>query len=184
VIAIAINKCLKAYPFTGESEKRLAIAVPQAMLDLPVMYKETSTLFIAGCLTGKDKTVASYAAEGWMKAVSDNTLDSPRHGYILGSLYAIEYAPMKRFTDFVINELLTVSALHNQQLEQLLASLIFQLPAIPVKGPKKLLEVFFEVLFANQDVSGFVRARDIITLLDHWQATAGLQKIVSRIKTM
>jgi hypothetical protein len=188
-IALIIHKCMLEAPFTGEVEKRLAIAVLQAMVDLPIRYKETSHVFVAGCMTGNDKTVASYAAEIWMKAVRDNSLSSERLGYILGCLYAIDYAPMKRFTDLVINQLFNVSPSHNQKLEELLTSMILQLPGQPVKGLKRLLEIYFEVISSNSSivskgsVASGVRDPGIVKLFDHWQSTTGLQKVIANLKS-
>jgi len=196
-IALIIHKCMSEAPFAGEVEKRLAVAVLQAMVDLPGRYKDTSHVFIVACITGNDKTVASYAAEIWMKAAPVNSLSSERLGYILGCLYAIEYAPMKRFTDLIINQLFNVSSMHNQKLEQLLASMILQLPEQPVKGLKRLLEIYFEVISANgsvgsigsvssvrrDTVGSIVRDPGIVKLFDHWQNTAGLQKAIANLRT-
>lgn len=86
---------------------------------------------------------------------------------------------MKRLTDLIQQQMINISPLHNRELEELLTSLIAQLPEKPVKELKKLLEIYAELLSVNESK---VDDEHVLKLLDTWKQTASLKRVVASIK--
>lgn len=178
IVALAIRKCLSDPSFYGETNKRFVIQVIQGLHSIWKPFGEITHLFIATCMISSDKTAASYAAEIWMRGVTENTIDSTLIGTMLGKHESVEFAPLKRFTDLVINQLFGISPSHTKALEQLLIAMLKELPADPIKNLKKLLEIYFEVVAINNSA---VENIDVKNLLHTWKKNAGLSKVIKTI---
>jgi hypothetical protein len=94
-----MEKCLDEPSSTGETHKRVVIEVLQALHDTSMPSGEMAHLFIATCMIASDKTIITYAAEIWIQAVQQDTINSHLIGTILGKHQRIEFAPLKHFTD-------------------------------------------------------------------------------------
>ena len=129
-------------------------------------------------MIASDKTVANYAAEIWMQAVQDHNDSSELIGTILGKHQQIEFAPLKRFTDLIMSTMLGISPRHNYQLEILLASMLKQLPSEPIKGLKKLLEIYLEVVRLN---GSSIVDEEMKKLLEKWKNKEALSKVIKAI---
>jgi hypothetical protein len=57
-------------------------------------------------------------------------------GETLGRLEHNEYAPLKRFSDLIVESMLGVSTLHNHALFSLLNAMLPQMNDEPIKGKK------------------------------------------------
>jgi hypothetical protein len=68
---------------------------------------------------------------------------------VIGTHEKLEWAPVKRFTDLIQHQMLSVSKNHNNALEELISNILLQMDK-PVTNLKKLLEVYHEVLAFNQ----------------------------------
>ena len=174
LIAKVIDKCLSNPIFIDAAKQRLVIKVLQALHDTRPSFGEMSHLFISTSMLSADKTTATYAAEIWLSAVDDRSINSSSIGTLLGKHQCIEFAPMKRLTDLILTSMLNVSSLHNKALEEMLTRLLIHLPQSPVKGLKKLLEIYFELLHLNQSS---VSEPALNILLQEWKQSKNLQKI-------
>ena len=179
LIAHVINKGFCYIDFAEENDKKLIIYTLETLLNLNYRHGTMSNLFIASCMISSDKTVRTYAAEIWIKGVTENNIDSNAIGKIIGKHEQIELAPLKRFTDLVISNMFQISKKHNQALGSLLACCITQMSDTPINGSKKLLEIYAEVLSTNK--LG-LENEAVIERLNIWGATETLKKIIQRIK--
>jgi hypothetical protein len=125
-----------------------------------------------------DKTVLNIAGELWLKAVSENNINSGEIGTIIGIHERIEFAPLKRFTDLVMQNLFRVSTLHNNELQILIEHILVQLPDEPNRNLKKLLEIYQELLMTNQST---IKLSQVTDRLKVWQTNPGLQKLSSKL---
>jgi hypothetical protein len=87
---------------------------------------------------------------------------------------------MKRLTDLLLDTLFRVSGVHNQALENLLASLLIQLPEKPVTGQKKLLEIYLEVVSLNQSC---INNPKLLDRLASWKTFSTLKKVVQTLES-
>lgn len=175
VLALTLQKCLLDPAFFSETHKRFVVSVLQAVYDTSPVLDETGHLLIATCLLCADKTAATYAAEIWLQAAAEKRMDGALLGRILGRHQRIEFAPMKRLTDLLSTSLPGVSAQHNQQLLLLMAALLKELPDAPVKGLKKLLEIYTELLRLN---GASVNDDALEDKLKKWKEAASLRKAI------
>jgi hypothetical protein len=95
-------------------------------------------------------------------------------------LEAIEFAPLKRFTDLATKNLLNASALHNKALEEILSAMFKELPSAPVKSLKKLLEIYIEIIRLNHS-----RVQDdtLKARLSHWKESTTFAKTTKALET-
>lgn len=175
VLALTLQKCLLNPAFFSETHKHFVVNVLQAVYDTSPSLAETGHLLIATCLLCADKTAATYAAEIWLRAAEEKRMDSALLGRILGKHQRVELAPLKRFTDLLSNSLLRVSAQHDKQLLMLMAALLKELPDVPVKGLKKLLEIYTELLRLNKES---VNENVPEGKLKKWKEVASLRKVI------
>lgn len=160
-------------------ETMMTQAIIESLHQLRHTWHEISYLTEATCMLVADKTSRSYAAEIWIDRVSKGCIDSKRIGKILGSHQRTGWGPMKRLTDLIQQQMINVSPLHNRALEELLTSLLAQLPEKPVKELKKLLEIYAELLSVNESK---VDDEHVLKLLDTWKLTASLKRVAASIK--
>jgi hypothetical protein len=100
-------------------------------------------------------------------------------GETLGKLEHNEYAPLKRFTDLIVSNMLNLSNLHNEGLHTLLSAMIVQMNDAPIKGTKKLLEIYLEVLsLTGLDVSKKTRKK-----LKIWAEVKSLKSVAKKLLT-
>jgi hypothetical protein len=142
------------------------------------IHSTTLHLFIALSLMHEAKTTRTLSAELWIKAVSEGTMNHQLLGETLGKLENAEYAPLKRFTDLIIDSMLGISTLHNQALFSLLNAMLPQMNEEPIKGMRKLLELYYEVLHIIDDQVPL----NVLTKLEIWGEIKSLNVIVKKIK--
>ena len=140
-------------------------------------YGSSNYLFIARTFIDMSKTTRQFSAELWHKATLEGTMNQQRLGEILGKLEHNEYAPLKRFTDLVVSNMLNLSTLHNQGLHTLLSSMIAHMNNEPIKGTKKLLEIYLEVLHTTK----LTMPDDTREKIVHWDETKSLKTIIKKI---
>lgn len=171
------NRCL-AYPsFWSENDKRLIIATLQILYEIWDDFGKMAHFFVATCMLSPDKTVAKIAAEIWVKATAENKIDHAWIGSIVGIHEKIEFAPFIRFTDLVMQNMFRVSAFHDRKLQQLVENVIIELPDEPIKNLKKLVEIYVELLAAN---NASVADSKVTQKLTTWAKNATLKKLISR----
>jgi hypothetical protein len=179
LLAHIISKGFHYVDFMGENDKKLVIYTLETLLTLNYRYGTMSHLFLATCMISSDKTVRTYAAELWIKGVTEGQLDSDAIGRIIGKHERIELAPLKRFTDLVISNMFQISKKHNSALESLLSRCLEQMGDTPINGCKKLLEIYAEVLAVNKSK---ITSEDIIARLNIWEPTESVKKVIQKLK--
>lgn len=116
------------------------------MIEIWGEHGENKYLFLARTFTDTSKITRQFTSELWIKATSEGTMNHQLLGQTLGKLEHNEYAPLKRFTDLIVANMLNISTLHNKGLYTLLSHMIIHMNDEPIKGTKKLLEIYLEVL--------------------------------------
>ena len=85
---------------------------------------------------------------------------------------------MKRFNDLAVQSLFRISPQHNRLLETMIASILSELPAEPIKHLKKLLELYKELFLLNQ--TG--KVPDAVAVkLKEWKLNNGLAKLIEGV---
>jgi len=135
-------------------------------------------LFITYMMILEDKTIRTLSAELWIKATSEGTMNHQLLGETLGKLELNEYAPLKRFTDLIVVNILNISTLHNKSLAELLSAMIPQMNDEPIKGTKKLLEIYLEILSLTQQKP----SSEVLEKLGVWGGVKSLTSVVNKIR--
>jgi len=137
----------------------------------------TTYLFVATSMLYYDKTSRQLTSELWYKATLEGTMNHQLIGETLGKLEYNEYAPLKRFTDLVVSNMLNLSTLHNQGLHTLLSSMIANMNEESIKGTKKLLEIYLEVLSLTEiDIPSETMGK-----LEAWGEVKSLKSVMKKI---
>ena len=170
-----VRSCMRNFEYIGEGQKKMLVAVLQFLHESWQEQGEMAHLVLATSLIYPDKTVAQMAAEIWLQYAPTGKIDSTLLGKILGKQEVIEIAPLKRFNDLAVQSLFRISAQHNRLLETMIASIIAELPAEPIKHLKKLLELYKELFLLNQT---FKVPDAVAVKLKEWKLNNGLVKLV------
>jgi hypothetical protein len=141
-------------------------------------FGDNAYLFIARTLTDENKVTRQFSSELWIKSVSEGTMNHKLLGETLGKLEHNEYTPLKRFTDLIISNMLNISSLHNQALHELLSYMIPNMNDEPIKGTKKLLEIYLEILSLTKLSVPY----ETLEKLTVWQETKSLSSIIKKVK--
>lgn len=173
-----VNCCLKAPTLSGETDKRVVIACLQVLHEIWNNYGNMAHVFLGTCMLASDKTVTNIAGEIWLKAVTIGKINNEQLGKVIGLHERIEFAPLKRFTDLVSQNLFRVSDLHDRQMQILIEHILVELPYEPIKNLKKLLEIYAEVLVINQSN---ITDRILMDLLAKWKSSNSLKKIIIKL---
>ncbi|MES1219945.1 MAG: DUF6493 family protein [Bacteroidota bacterium] len=182
LLADIINECLDSSVFVSESDKRLVTATLQLLHELwNDSYGEMAHLFLATCLISGDKTIGNIAAEIWITSVTNKTINSELIGEIIGKHESIEFAPLKRFTDLVMQQLFRISAVHNHALLIMIENILKRLPPEPINNLKKLLEIYVELLSLENN-----RKPDstVVYKLDSWKQSPSIEKVADKLLKM
>jgi hypothetical protein len=174
VLADIINQCMQYPTFSEETSKKTVIAALQVLHEISDNYGEMVHLFIGTCMISSDKTVANIAGEIWINSVTSNKISNEKLGEVIGLHESIEFAPLKRFTDLVTQQLFRISDKHNQALQIVIENILKQLPAKPITNLKKLLEIYAELLAIN---NSSITDITIISKLEDWKIYGSLNKI-------
>lgn len=178
LLAEIARRCL-VYPSSwGEDTKRVVIACLQLLHEVWNDFGEMAHLFLGTCMLASDKTVINTAGEIWIQGVTNGNLNNEKLGQIIGRHESIEFAPLKRFTDLISQNLLRISQPHNKSLLVLLEAVLIQLPDEPIKNLKKLIEHYAELLAITKNA---VTNKKIAAKLNAWKQNAGLQKTIEAL---
>jgi hypothetical protein len=162
--------------YESADAKRCATNAIMVFSDIWAEEHNTNYLLLAYLMVYFDKTVRTLASELWYKATLQSNINHKLLGKTLGLLEYNEYAPLKRFTDLIVTNMLGISSLHNQGLYELMSAMMAHMNDTPIKGTKKLLELYSEVLIlSNNKVPQEVKAK-----LETWSEVKSLKGIVKR----
>ena len=129
--------------------------------------------FIAMGMLASDKTIRAYAAEVWAVKTAEGNLQSAYMGTLIGKAENLEYAPLKRFTDLITQNMMNVN---NLQLEDMLKACIAEIKK-PMTGLAKLLEVYSELLALNKSKT----YSELAVKLNEWKENSTLKKVAKRL---
>ncbi len=178
-----IHNNLKESTFFDESSKKNMINLLKGLYEIwhRSDYKESTYLFLATGLLCSDKVARELASEIWIKANSEQKINNILLGEIIGRLEFGEYAPLKRFTDLLTANLFNVTKMHNKSLFILLGNIISNMNRIPIRGVKKLLEIFLELKhgFPQIEISELLKEK-----LSQWKETKTLNPIINSIEKL
>lgn len=163
--------------YSGQAEvyeRGLTLNTAKAIHEIKKPLDEMGYLFLGTVLLDSDKTIRNTACEIWLEHVSHQMINNARLGKVIGLHEKLEWAPVKRFTDLVQNNMLNVSVNHNLALEELISNIL-----VPMDGPitnlKKLLEIYHEVLALNQSKID----KRLKSKLNSWKENSTLKKVCS-----
>jgi hypothetical protein len=179
LLALITSKALVHSTLSSESDKKALIKTLESLVPLNFKVTEITHVFIATCLLVSDKTVRSFAAELWINSVKYKTINSEQIGTIIGIHLGIGYAPIKRFTDIISDNMIQISKAHNIELEIALVQTLVKLPDAPPVGLKKLLELYSEVLSSNQSSVDSIPLKQKLTT---WENSSNLKKLITSLK--
>lgn len=175
-----IHNNLKESTFFDESSKKNMVNLLKGLYE--VWYRKdfgrSTYLFLATGFLCSNKVARELAAEIWIKANYETKINNQLLGEILGGLQKGEYAPLKRFTDLLTANLFNVSKKHNESLFYLLSIMISNLGNEPLRGTKKLLEIFLELRldFPQKEIDQSLQEK-----LSEWKKTNSLKQIINKI---
>lgn len=170
-----IDRCMSRPAYIGEGDKKMTLAALQLLYETWDAQGEMAHLLLATAMLSADKTAAQTAAEIWVQYAPTGKMDMALTGKIIGIHEQVEFAPLKRFNDLAVQSLFRISPQHNRLLETMIASIIAELPAEPIKHVKKLLELYKELFLLNQTVK---IPEAVAVKLKEWKLNNGLAKLV------
>ncbi|MDV7698987.1 DUF6493 family protein [Chryseobacterium soli] len=155
-------------------ERGLTLRTAQALHQIKKPLDSMGYLFLGTTLLDGDKTIRNTACEIWLEHVSLQMIDNVRLGEVIGLHEKLEWAPVKRFTDLIQNNMMNVSRNHNLALEVMISSILLQMET-PITNLKKLLEIYHEILALNQSkIDAGLQDK-----LDSWKENSTLKKVCS-----
>ncbi len=141
-------------------------------------YGEATYLFLATGFLCSDKVAREITAEIWIKASSEATMNHVLLGNTIGKLQFGEYAPMKRLTDIIALNMFNVSKKHNTYLFKFIDAIIQEMNDTPIRGLKKLLELFLEL---KRSLSNTIISEETKEKLQTWEANKTLKAVIEKL---
>lgn len=175
-----IKSILKESTFFDEQSKRNTIRILQGLHEIWQRddLGEVTYLFLGYGILCSDKVAREVACEIWIKTISEGNIKNKELGRILGQLQHGDFSPMKRFTDLISNNLYNISKKHNQSLLELIDNMIGYMNEDPLRGTKKLLELFNEM---KTKFPGYKMSELTTDKLTIWEETKSLHLIITKI---
>ena len=150
VLAVVMYHSIPYPQFWEEDAKRMFIKLLEEFVNHPLSYSRMGHLIIAGGMLCSDKTARALAGEIWIQGSQRGLADSKELGRCIGEFQKVEFAPLKRLTDLIEVSLLRISQQHNNNLQLILENAFVYMDDKPIKGLKKLLEIYLELLKLNK----------------------------------
>ncbi len=135
-------------------------------------------LFMGTAFLCSHRVARELAGEIWVKTNSMEVIDNYKLGQIIGKLESSEYAPLKRFTDLLVATIFNASKNHNKKLFILLDAMIGNMNDKPIRGLKKLLEIFLELKRNYPELSLSKLTKQKINV---WKDTNSLKKLITNL---
>ncbi len=130
-------------------------------------------------MLGAQTTARQLSGELWIKANQHEAFGNKLLGKTLGKLQYEQYAPLKRLTDLMSKNLIGISSIHQKGLLIVLDNMIGVSNKKPIKGVKKLLELFLELL---HQFPGYQMLRATTLVLAALKETKSLKSIINKIE--
>ena len=174
--ALLISQCLNKPTFESQEPKRMLIKALEALLESHVSMGDMGHLLISGSMVCGDQTARTLAAEIWIEGVNRGTLCSAELGSNIGKHFEAEFVPLKRFTDLLQAHMFRVSSAHDQALQELLEHILKEMNKASVRGVKKLLELYWEVVQRN----GGKVPKELSSKFSNWSESKSLKKLLKK----
>lgn len=176
-----INNNLRESTFFDETSKKNMVNLLKGLYSIwhKENFKETTYLFVATALLCSDRVARELAAELWIKANDNDDFNNELIGKILGGLQKDEYGPLKRFTDLLTSNLFNVSKKHNKFLYKLIENMIGNMNKVPIRGLKKLIEIFLELKYNFPQLKVSLECKENLI---HWKETKSLITLINKIE--
>lgn len=175
IVAEKYNKNLLNVVYQYDIKEHIAFFETWMKLNLP--FQAMNYSFLSAGLFDKDKTFCGMAFEVLINKVTSDDFDAQELGKLIGKMISFEWAPVKRFTDG-LSGCINLSISHKLAFEKLLISILSAIEK-PVFNLKKLLELYYELIYLNQSKPD----KAIADLLEEWEKENNLKKIIHQIKT-
>ncbi len=175
-----IHHNLKESTFFDETGKKNMTNLLKGLYEIwyRADYKESTYLFLACGLLCSEKVARELAGELWIKANSENNMNNVILGKTIGKLQYGPYAPFKRFTDLISANLFNVSKLHNNSLLIVINNMFSEMNETPIRGLKKLLELYHELLLKFPETKLNNRSKE---KFGKWSETKSLKPVIQKI---
>jgi hypothetical protein len=158
------------------ASRELITSALYTLLQPGPVWPLAATQVLASSLIHHHATCRSLGQEVLLRAVANGQLLPSALGQIMGQQLAIGYAPVPRLASSLAS-LSGIDALTDDALAQTLDALLPALPAAPLRGLRKLAELYADLVArTGRPVPAAVQAR-----LGEWQAAAGLKKAVDNL---
>lgn len=148
IIAHFINY-IRDYNAMDSMEKGGMINSLIALINLKLPLSPMGYLLLSLSLFAPNKEIRDYAASLWMQQVQTGLLDLKYLGSIMAQLLQTKWLPLKRFIDVIETNMLHISTLHNQSLEELLSAFFTAIGEKKLTNLKKLQEIYNELQAVN-----------------------------------
>ncbi|MGI4872315.1 MAG: DUF6493 family protein [Janthinobacterium lividum] len=156
------------------SERDLVAQALRALLTPGPAHSPTATVVLASGLLHHTSLCRSLGQEALLRAVTTGQLQPDALGRVLGQQLTVGYAPAARLTN-CLAALSGIDALTDSALHQVLEALLPELPALPIRNLRKLLDLYAELVArTRRPVPAVVR-----TLLHAWRAAPSLKKVAT-----
>lgn len=159
----------------SSSHQQVLANVLMTVLNLNLPLTKMDCLLLAKGMVASDKTNRTMAAEVWLTFLRQQRGMSRQIGCNIGKMLG-EYAPAKRLTDLIENNLMIGSPMVNRELETLVTGVLSEIKS-PVTNLKKLLEIYKELLALNNSKADM----ENVPQLNDWAKENSLKKIVQQI---
>jgi hypothetical protein len=175
LLAKILNRTFCYSSFYEEEKKCMFIKMLEQYMLHPLSAGPMGHLFTAAGMVCSDKTARSLAGEIWIRGVYNDLIDSTDLGSCMGQFFNIEFSPLKRFTDLLDENMIRVSKKHDNQLQFLIENIMLGMSDKPIKGLKKLLEIYLEVIKRNNSKS----SESLNIKFENWNSSKSLNKILN-----
>ncbi|GGG35381.1 DUF6493 family protein [Hymenobacter glacieicola] len=158
------------------TERDVVQAALQELLGPGPTFPEPTTLLLALGLMHKVPACRALALEVFLSACATGRLIPADLGSTLGRFLTAEFVPVQRLADN-LQQARAIDAVTDAALQQVLDALLPQLPAVPLRNTKKLVELYADL--AGR--SGRRPAEATMATLRSWKGLTALSKAVGML---
>ncbi|RSK40937.1 DUF6493 family protein [Hymenobacter perfusus] len=153
---------------TGQLALQAALTT---LLNPGPVFTEPATLLLALGLTHGDAPCRALALEVLLAAIAQQRVVADALGLTLGRLLAAEFVPVARLAE-ALGQTRAISGPTDDAVRQLLEALLPQLPAVPLRNTRKLIEAYADLLARHRRIAPEVVQQQLHT----WSSSATLKK--------
>ncbi|MDR1090916.1 MAG: DUF6493 family protein [Prevotella sp.] len=137
---------IELLPVTDEANRIPSI---ETLFMLKTEIAGITLLFLACCMICSEKMIRNYAGEIWLERAGSDLIDSFQFGFVIGKLLSAKWAPVKRLTDLITDNLMNISRKHNEALESMTKAALTQVSK-SITNQKKLQVICDELNYKSK----------------------------------